>query len=698
MPALGGERQKAIVLLTDGQPSETFTDHMPKVNDFVRTHFPEPEYRIYVVGMIDASSPYWAPIEPYWESTTNDPCTVASCPDPKKDRSAQVTNNTEVGKRFQEILQDLTTVIDEEIELGERVVPPYLKSIEFTYFKDDLNDHLEITDEIGKVDTARDGVDIIGSSGPIEVLRIDNPVPGNWTIATDPPKMDVDITERKIFAQSQLDSPLGPQTQYLPVKIQYTMLDDLGKQLPTYTDEQYKLIVEATVSVDEQAWPIMLNGRLDNIYIGEFTPVSPGTHFINVNARSQDYEGNDVVVFDEQIGEFEVKPAQLILHDIPPTVSQFGSGEIEVELQDERGFPLEGAETIDISLIISGPGGDETIQFEPQKGGKYRAKFSPQAAGSHKARVVATIEDSAGATHTVADQEVGVIEVSPTVKVDLVLEEPEDQLQQTATGLLPTDLIEVSLAVKLQSPEGRTLDPGDIFLNDAASAVNISITDEEGTDLSDAFEMQLDSASDTYIASSDQLGIGKFDFKAKVTGNLNDGYLYGETAQNASIIRIRHPQHIPILIGLIAFAAVVAVGAGAAIAKRHRDTRHPCKGSVTIVDAFGSPFFQTSLDAFNRNQIKITGKKINPITHVRHLEFTCSSDQDHESGRVHIRVWMDKDQAPVVDRLVSRNSEVKLGQYNFWLLKDPDEEMQLRDRSSMVADEDLFSSDDYDYP
>lgn len=318
LPEPVGERRRVIIVLTDGDPalSDDYSDdekrtHMATVQSIVAEQFAEPDYRSYVIGMVSDVN-YWDLTGPYWEEMTNDPCTEFNCPDDELDRASLVGNFSDVSKRFQAILQDLTATlpkptgvdfVDAAVIPGPLNVPPYLESITFTYFKSDPAERLILSDPQGDIDLSRANVEIEGAAGPIEAVRVVNPLPGQWFVATDPPGTDVDITMRQIFAQSILYEPTNrSQVQYLPVPIEYGLLTEAGQPLPSYSDQQFRLQVEATVTADDQSWPVMLTHQGQNVYSAEFTPSSTGPHTIFVHAETQRPDGSPLIVFDEEIG------------------------------------------------------------------------------------------------------------------------------------------------------------------------------------------------------------------------------------------------------------------------------------------------------------------------------------------------------------------------------------------------------------
>lgn len=696
LPEPAGERQRVIVLLTDGDPvrdSRFIQDDdekislMQEIEAFSVSAFPEPDYRIYVVGM-NSGVNYWRLTGPYWERITNDPCTNESCPEPELDRAGLIASNDDVGKRFQEILQDLTgalptpegvNVIDQQVIPGALAVPPYLESISFTYFKTDPVEQLVLTDPVGDVDLNRPGTTIEGQGGPIEVVRIASPEPGQWFVATDPPGPDVDITMRQIFAQSRLDTPRGVQGQYIPLTVQYALLNEVGGPLPSYADPRFRLMVEAQIEAGGQTWPIMLTDQGNNIYQAEFVPLVTGQHTIFVYAASQDLDGNPVIVFDGEIGEFAVSPANLVALNVPTQVQQYDQAAFVFELQDARGFPLPSSTPLEAEINIEGAE-TTTIALTAQPDGTYLGTFSPQVAGNYSAAVVAKITDPInGNEYTVANEPVGQFAVSPTVRIGLSLVLPQET-QQNSTGLWPLDRTPLIVEVELRDENGQLVDPQAVFV-DPDQAVSLGLSDEDGDDLSASLSLQPTARPGVYHAETTELGRGKFTIDVAMGGDLQQGYLYGPDVHASRVVsRVIHPWHLPIAGGsLLALLLLLATGMVVAAARR-RVRIHPCTGRIVLVDHSSVPLFQRSLDGYGRNRLVFTSKDIqNPMTHVTKIVLTCPSQQAYDSKQVQVEVYLDKNQTPL-SRPMGPGAELKLNQYNFWLLKDPTEDQMLQDR------------------
>lgn len=696
LPEPEGQRRRVIILLTDGQPSGpiggpsiNLDTHMAELQVLANREFPEPDYLIYVISMIDARQSYWDNVEPYWEAITNDPCKRASCPNPDLDRASIVANNDDVGGRFQEILQLLVQdfpkpenliVIESEVIPGPLIVPPYLQSVNFTFFKTTPLERLILTDPSGnEISLGQPNVTIEGENGPIQAIRISNPEPGKWFVATDPPKTDVDITMRQIFAKSRLDSPLKPQVQYLPVSIEYTLLDELGANLPFYVNPDYRLIVNATISANGQSWPVQLREEQGYIYKAEFTPVIAATHIISVHAKSQDLNGNPIIVFNNQIGDFEVEPATLAPLSLPGQMQQYDETEFVFELQDSRGFPINAIIPIEVVVEVTGePGGVLTLTRRPD--GAYQAPYTPLVAGKHAATVRATVTDSEGTVFDVAQDDLGEFDVLLTSQVGIYLTDPQTA-EQEHTGLWPLDKIPLVVEVVVRDENGSPVDANRVFLRDAASAIDLILTDEKGIDVSHLLTLTLTTEPGVYRAGTSDVELGKYVIHAEAVGDLQVGYLYDKAHKTAAmqVTRIRHPLHIPILIStILALIAITAV-TYILLKRRHNITKHPCTGRVYLVDYSSVPQWQHGLDGHNRNHIVLKGG-FPSITRVSKMEFRCVSEEDNKNGRVQAQVWIDGAKAPAIDRLLGPKGEARVGTLNFWLLKDPTDEQLSRNR------------------
>lgn len=690
LPASSGNNLRVIVVLTDGAPNAEGVT-MSDVLEYTRNNFPEPNYRIYLVGMVDAEDPYWDNVRYYWEQITADPCTDIACPDPATDRSSLVANDDEVGKRFQEILGDLTKNIprpsgvlsvDSDVIPGPVVIPPYLKSVIFTYFKASTEERLILTDPTGaKMDETNSGVKVEGADGPIEAVHVINPMPGEWSVATDPTGIDVNITMRQIFAQSRLESPSGSQVQYIPLTIRYALLDDLGQPLPAYDDPRYRLIVQATVNASGQSWPLVLSSAPGNLYEASFTPEITGTHSISVMATSQDLNGNPVIVFDGAIGTFEVGSAFLRPVDLPVTWLQHEKRELVFELQDERGFPVNAPSPLEILVTISGEK-NEPFNLVSLPDGTYQGQYTPRQSGTHTIHVTASMRDNTGKLKVITDADAGTFEVVPTILVNMKALEPS-QVQQYNTGIWPFERLPLVLEIQLSDDNGNPLSADRIFTNPDQPLR--TIVKKDGQEIPN-IHLLLEETNQPglYRAETTELGLGNYEIEVTGSG-LYSGYVYFNSSSpqiTVLIERVLYPLHLPILIGVLILLLVTATSTTAAVIRNRRLKQHPCKGLIYIVDSYGVPKFQARLDSYGKNRVIFTSRDINPLTHIRRLEVICKSPEESKRSEVYVTFWLDKDRNPALfQHSLRQGGEIRVGKYAFWILKDPDEDQLSHDRS-----------------
>lgn len=120
----------------------------------------------------------------------------------------------------------------------------------------------------------------------------------------------------------------------------------------------------------------------------------------------------------------------------------------------------------------------------------------------------------------------------------------------------------------------------------------------------------------------------------------------------------------------------------AVLAARRRVRIHPCTGRLVVIDAENVPLFQQNLDMFKRNRLQFDSKDIrNPMTHISKLIVTSPNQQAYQNRQVQVEIYLDDNKA-ALSRLMGPGTEMKLGIYNIWLLKDPTEEQLLQERGS----------------
>ncbi len=687
LPDSPGRRLRVIMVLTDGQPyldtpGFNVNRYMERLVTYVQSNFPEPDYRIYVLGMVDWSSAYWQRVEPYWNRVTNDPCTSVSCPDERLDRAGLVASNDDVGKRFNDILLTLkrelikpadVNDVDTDIKTGPLTVPPYVKIIRFVYFKTNPSQRLILSDPQGVINEQRSGVEIEGLDTPIQVIRITNPIPGRWQVTTEPRSLDVDISMQYIFAQSRLESPSPArmQVQFVPFSIKYMLLDEFGQPLPVYSDPLYRLKVSARIRAGDQTWDLTLKEDGQGSYLTEFMPLVTGRHTIEVRAESQDYDGNPIVVFDGEIGAVTVSPIRIAITDMPAVWYQYLEQPITLQLQDESGTPVQVPDMLQVTVSI----GNESLKLSPVSATTYQALYTPQNAGRQTLHAVVTALNPDNTIIPVLDEDIGTFEVLPTTRVDLEVLEPT-QLEQLDTNLLPWEHNPLTLRVRVQDEYGQPLNPQDIFSSEVVSSYLSlkGVNQNTGEQIGVPLMLKPTANQGEFIAQTTELGVGEYLFTIKGS-QLNTGYIYRTPEVTVKVVRVPHPWHLPLLIlGIVLATAATASTIGWVI-RQVNLRRHPCRGRLVIADEEGNIKFQISLDRYGRNYIVLSSRDFPAILKIRKMEIRCASDADSNAKRVYVTIWRQGDRAPLANfnhKVLSPGGEARLGSSAFWVYKDPD--------------------------
>lgn len=414
------QRKRVIILLTDGQPCvppppapdgtpppmpcQNPYQHMAELQTFVKTNFPSPQYQIFVVAMNDSESDYWKQMKPRWEQIAHG-------------WARKVSSNHEVGIYFHDILREITQDIpkppdgpDETVKHivpGPIIVPPYLDTISFTLFKRTPDETLEVKDESGRLLTPdMPNVDVSGKN--IYKLTVSSPEPGRWLVSTNAKSEEVDIEMRYVTARGNLLSPLGSQVQFVPIIISWQLLDSKGNPLPEYKDPRYRLRPEVVViSPEGNKTPLELAYKGESTYEASFTPLTPGTYAIEMNATSQDLEGNEIVVYQGKIADFVVSPVSLGPVDLPYQYPQFSLLTLTYELRDQAGNPVGVESGVSVSATIHTEDESWDIAFRNQPDGTIVAEFTPVKTGLYTIDIVANTTLPSGEVKTLTQGDGG---------------------------------------------------------------------------------------------------------------------------------------------------------------------------------------------------------------------------------------------------------------------------------------------------
>ncbi|MCP4544249.1 MAG: hypothetical protein GY832_44620 [Chloroflexi bacterium] len=451
-----GEHKRAIIVLTDGLPyvnaNTSVQGHMSELIRNVETDFSRESYSIYVIALNDTEAHYWNQwYADLWADVTSD--STGS-------RARLVEQNeTDVGVRFREILLELTNDIpgeegmtDVQIEAGPQPIPPYLRELEFTFFKAIPTETVEITDSLGraiKALGANQGVYVSGETEVIERVQVSNPEPGEWTVGV-PVGSATKITMQQITAKGRLEQPVGVQYQFVPASIVYQLLDTSNNPLPQYSDLRYQLQVTTTVQSGGQSWPINLRTSGQSRYEAEFVPTQLGSHAVRVKATSQDLNGNEVDVFEGYLNPFDVRQlaAESRMHG--NRLTQYVSSTLHYGLIDSNNQDANVSVPIDVQAIITDSQGNTwVVPLAIQPGSNLVGQFTPASIDTHQVRLVATTRDSQGRQYTALD----------SVQASLSVAPPAMQVQVSPQSPQQYRAVNVTLQLEDANGDPLVLDP-----------------------------------------------------------------------------------------------------------------------------------------------------------------------------------------------------------------------------------------------
>lgn len=788
-----GPRRRVLIVLTDGQPCVApsppvpvtlspevptptplppclpIGEHMRDLIAFTGENFPASDYTIYVVAMNDSQDNYWPRMEKYWQQITGN-------------RAGKVVRNKgDVAKRFREILLDLvkdlppkTEVVDTFIVPGPVTVEPYLESIEFTFYKTDVEERLLVYDQSGTLlEPEKPNVAVQGADAIIETVTVYQPQPGQWQVETTSKSSEVDIAKRQVRARGVLRSPLASQIQYVPVELEWRLEDSRGAALPEYTDTRYRLQAVATISAGGQSWPLTLVAKGNSTYATTFTPVIQGTHIIHMEAKSQDLEGKPITVFSGEVGRFEVGPVMIVPHNLPLSHPQFAPLSLEYVLQDRAGRAVGVQSPVLISATISASGQQWMSLLQARADGVFAGDFVPVVPGSHSVQMVATLLTPSGETRVLSEQgggqftvvqpavsprspvgpqpqhlpmtisyevndglgnpfvvapgwqvqftatlrtggQVGTISllptaptvytgvftptlaglydlearaqvldpegntytiyqgrgqlsVVPTVLLDFAVLEPRDLTQEVRNVFFkPLPMV---LEVQLQQEAGQPVNPAGVLSGDPDQVFTVKVYDSRHQDRSADLSLKPTGIPGVFRAESQTFGIGRYEITVDVVAQPRSGYTFARRSQTLATTRIENRMiRLAEILGPILLVVAVAAFLG------HRRyiaavTAHPCRGTLVIQDAYGKPLWTKVLG--DRNRIVLKRKEIHPVAHLSRLEVTCNTEDESKNRKVHITAISDRGIPVLRNELFGPGARRKLGAYEVYLVKDP---------------------------
>lgn len=699
---------RAVILLTDGQPDIEVRGfnvggHMKELETYLRRYMPIPPLRLYVIAMNDKAtkSSYWGQMESYWLNIAG-----------VQDRIGLVENQPEIGKRFKQIIDELIAPFDKGVLFGpnsvcpgEVAIPPYLQWISFTLYKDiNLNDHLEVYDPLGLVDSSRQDVKIsvAGYNGAIETVKIELPQPGLWQLKTSLQHAACDLEVRGIKPEIRLISPVGVNpllVQYVQSKIQFQVVDVNGVPLPDYKDQRYQLALKAELLNNGARQPLTLTISPGQIYSNDFAPVTPGTYVLLVSASSKDLDGKDVEVFsDINAGQFIVEPLDLEL-----AAGMAGSPQpqnlpmpITVTVVSASGAPVQLNYPVEASAEINASGAKSPLTFTVDPNGAgYISSFTPSASGTHQLTYRAFLTLLDGSKVLIAEKTQN-FDVYSTTLLNTRLVGPAMQLA-VATDWLgqPADFSSGIELVNDQS--GEPVSPDMVFLGNSPDVYKLTVKDADGKDVSQRFFTRRAAQTGRFEIVAQKVGPGKYDVIIEPSAALKQSFLWKEQRWSYTVIASLNP----VLYALAAGTALIILVVVLCLISMFRLRPHPARGTVYICenvsyyddDAQAAGADRRTLFTMylgNKNRYVYTrglywdfpcpiprlGKGGLPPL-IRKIEVICPTREDSESWRILLRIWptnLRRGETPVEIPLRRGQTDVRLNIAGYVVDKDPGSE------------------------
>lgn len=465
-------RLKAIIVLTDGEPcvrqppewwegptedlcqqSQFHKEYMARLAEYTENAFPYPEHRIYTVALNDRTR---KPLNlQRWQAITHN-------------NAYPALTEQEIGDLFQDVLGQLSAEIgienpEPKIECGNVPIDPYLEYVRFTFHKSDPKARVQIYiphDSLLPLDVTGDPkIEVSGIDGPIETVDITDPTPGTWRLECPLGTKEPIIRMGKKPVTPRLVKPSGVQGQFVPVEIEYNILDRNGALLEEYTDPHYRLSVVVTVThnIAQQVMPLARS--VDGIYTCMFMPEAVGSYSLGVNgtANSADPEATErLTVFNivedttfsvDATRPALIPPASSATQIVPTTFS------VVLEGTDSQPIAVPSDSQYQPRLTLTVRNGDDNHVLTPtlQSDRTYAATFTPKRTGEYAVHLRAVVSDPAGGEVTIADGNIGSVSVGAAVAAWEASIEPQAQYSTT--------VLAISLLDQTGQPLTASLDP-----------------------------------------------------------------------------------------------------------------------------------------------------------------------------------------------------------------------------------------------
>lgn len=678
--------RRAVFLITDGmpyvKPAEeggyfSIVQHMAAVKTLVQGELADMGVQTWVTAINDSTDNYWPRMEPYWKDI------LSIFPEGEEPLAWKVNTEDETSERTSRLMNELADRVYEVVQIGTRCVPPYLQEIMLTFYKRNLSEHLDVSDAIGPLTPSRSDVqvEVSGYDEPIETLRVQQPLPGQWEINTTAPRADVLIQLDKLPANGLLFEPVGRDAiQYVQDTVKLRIADAQGNPLPEYTDPIFGLAVVGEMRFGSGVSTLSFADAGQRQFLASIIPTEAGPHQVTVTARSSTprqeapepagslCQWNQTAVLDNIVaGEFDVAPVRMNTAQSGGTIISETEGcPVQVGDQAMLGYQMARIDTgqpVTISLPVEW----ETRQQTPSTGRKLSV-VGPDAAtgiysttaildepGEHQIVALASVRLPDGSLRELL-RDTQTIDVAPVqpVQAQLAVLRPANAPwwwrllerlgltpadPQTVIGrdpfwhLQPTE-IEVLVTLDGHSPA----DPA-AALNVASDQrpVQLVLANADGT-APQAIDLIATNAPGRYHATLPLLPLGPYELRLEPVSGLTAAC--GFTLPGVVQTRLERVENPLIYAEFLIFAAIL-LGIILALLRWHCSRRNPCKGYLTLVDKDGKVIGNWYKDLSGRNHWRLKGDQSPPVQcRIRILEVRSTEGSCGRTPYANDMIWV----------------------------------------------------------
>jgi len=403
-----GQRQRVIVLITDGGPFDdrqlSLSEYLKEIAAYYAGQLGGERFPTFLIG-IDDQDAYWPLVEQQWKSMLG------------ADNVLRVRKIEEVNK---EVVAKLCPFLNERgasttacrlQDLGAHFIQPYAKSLQFSFFKYDKDAKLSLYRPDGTLVPPRPGGDVSDyqTTGPNEMYVMENPKAGCW-LSERVGTGKVDVFTQVVFNNMRLTEPNDAHPVILPLTLEMELRDPSGTLIDE--DPSYPIVfdtqlvaaganVSKTITIQKTgagryatANPILLTNPIAHIFTISGTTVLKNVSNLPVECRQRLFEqaqaaGNTSDVrFPIFAQKFEIPVYTPSLHLVTPTAPHLAYSplnELAFEFLDKDNKPLALPNTLPwtVSLKLKSPNGQDIQLPAPVlENNAYRVKtpiFLPDA-------------------------------------------------------------------------------------------------------------------------------------------------------------------------------------------------------------------------------------------------------------------------------------------------------------------------------